>query len=83
MVSSLALQELQEEGAENEMLRTKNENYRLRLERETLANWRLSLGLLVIAALLVGTLIYYRYWLKRNENVWLESKISEALHGRC
>lgn len=62
------------------MLRTKNENYRLRLERETLANWRLSLGLLVIAALLVGILIYYRYWLKRNENVWLESKISEALH---
>lgn len=80
MVSSLALQELQKKEQENEMLRTKNENYRLRLERETLANWRLSLGLLVIAALLVGILIYYRYWLKRNENVWLESKISEALH---
>lgn len=78
-VSSLALQELDQKKQENEILQAKNENYRLKLEKESLIRWRLSFGFTILIISILVFVIYYRYYLKREENQNLERRIKAAL----
>jgi signal transduction histidine kinase len=78
-VDALALQALEEKQQENEILQTKNENYLLELEKENLVRWRLSFGFTIVIMALLVFIIYYRYYLKGQENKNLEERISEAL----
>jgi len=78
-VDALALQALEEKKRENEILQTKNKNYLLELEKENLVRWRLSFGFTIIIISILVFIIYYRYYLKGQENKNLEQRISEAL----
>ena len=78
-VDALALQALEEKKRENEILQTKNKNYRLKLEKENLLRWRLSFGFTIIIISILVFIIYYRYYLKGQENKNLERRISEAV----
>jgi len=78
-VDALALQALEEKKRENEILQTRNENYLLQLEKENLVRWRLSFGFTIILISILVFVIYYRYYLKGQENKNLEQRISEAL----
>lgn len=79
-VNTLAVHDLEKKKQENDMLQAKNENYRLRLEKENLSKWRLSFGFTIMVVLIFVFIIYYRYYLKRVENRNLELRINEALH---
>ncbi len=78
-VNTLFVNDMEKKNRENEMLEAKNENYRLRLDKENLSKWRLSFGFTIIVILILVFIIYYRYYLKRVENKNLESKVKEAL----
>jgi len=78
-VDALALQALEEKKRENEILQTKNKNYLLELDKENLVRWRLSFGFTIIIISILVFVIYYRYYLKGQENKNLEQRISEAL----
>lgn len=78
-VDVLGLQELEEKNRENEILQTKNKNYMLELEKENLVRWRLSFGFTILIISILVFVIYYRYYLKREENKNLEARIAEAL----
>ena len=78
-VDALALQTLEEKQRENEILQAKNKNYLLELDKENLVRWRLSFGFTIIIMSLLVFIIYYRYYLKGQENKNLEERISEAL----
>ncbi|MGQ1787556.1 MULTISPECIES: tetratricopeptide repeat-containing sensor histidine kinase [unclassified Saccharicrinis] len=78
-VNTLAVSDLEKKNRENEILEAKNENYRLRLEKENLSVWRLSFGFTIVVVLILVFIIYYRYYLKREENKNLEIKVKEAL----
>ncbi len=79
-VNTLAVHDLEQEKQENEYLQAKNENYRLRLEKENLSKWRLSFGFTILVVLILVFIIYYRYYLKREENRNLELRIKDALY---
>ncbi len=78
-VNTLAVHDLEQKKQENDILQAKNENYKLRLEKENLSKWRLSFGFTILVILIVVFIIYYRYYLKREENRNLELRIQEAL----
>jgi len=78
-VTTLAVHDLEQKKQENDILQAKNENYRLRLEKENLSKWRLSFGFTILVVLILVFIIYYRYYLKREENRNLELRIKEAL----
>ncbi len=78
-VDALALQALEEKQRENEILQTKNKNYLLELEKENLIKWRLSFGFTILIISILVFIIYYRYYLKGQENKNLEQRIAEAL----
>jgi len=78
-VDVLALQELDKKQQENEILHAKNENYLLQLEKQNLVRWRLSFGFTILIISILVFIIYYRYYLKREENKNLEKRIAEAL----
>ncbi|TRX71119.1 tetratricopeptide repeat protein [Carboxylicivirga sp. M1479] len=78
-VDALALQALEEKQRENEILQTKNKNYLLELDKENLVRWRLSFGFTIVIMALLVFIIYYRYYLKGEENKNLEQRISAAL----
>ncbi|MCU4164477.1 tetratricopeptide repeat-containing sensor histidine kinase [Carboxylicivirga caseinilyticus] len=73
------LQELEEKKKENEILQAKNKNYLLELEKENLVRWRLLFGSTILIISILVFVIYYRYYLKREENKNLEKRIAEAL----
>lgn len=78
-INTLAIHDLEQRNREKQILQAKNENYRLKLEKEALIRWRLSFALIIV---LIGVLAWfsiYRYLVKRNENITLEARISEAL----
>ncbi|WP_430812618.1 MULTISPECIES: tetratricopeptide repeat protein [unclassified Carboxylicivirga] len=79
LVDALALQALEEKQSENEILQTKNKNYLLELEKENLIRWRLSFGFTIIIMALLVFIIYYRYYLKGQENKNLAQRITDAL----
>ncbi|TLX70850.1 sensor histidine kinase [Labilibacter sediminis] len=79
-VNTLAVHDLEKKKQENDMLQAKNENYRLHLEKENLSKWRLSFGFTILVVLILVFIIYYRYYLKGQENRNLELRINEALH---
>lgn len=78
-VATLMMNDIEQKKSENEILEAKNENYRLRLEKENLSMWRLSFGFTILVVLILVFIIYYRYYLKRKENENLEAKVNEAL----
>ena len=78
-VDALALQALEEKQRENEILQTKNKNYLLELEKESLVRWRLSFGFAILIISILVFISYYRYYLKGQENKNLEKRIAEAL----
>jgi signal transduction histidine kinase len=78
--NTLVYQDLEQEKQEKNILQAKNENYRLRLEKENLSKWRMSFGFTILVVLILVFIIYYRYYLKREENRNLELRIKEALH---
>lgn len=78
-VSTLAVNDLEKKNRQNELLEAKNDNYRLRLEKENLTKWRLSFGFTIMVVLILVFIIYYRYYLKREENQNLAAKVKEAL----
>ncbi|MCU4176693.1 tetratricopeptide repeat protein [Carboxylicivirga sp. N1Y90] len=78
-VDVLALQELEEKKRENEILQAKNKNYLLELEKENLGRWRLSFGFTILIISILVFVIYYRYYLKREEIKNLEERIADAL----
>ena len=78
-VNTMAVNNLEKKNRENEMLEAKNDNYRLRLEKENLSKWRMSFGFTILVVLILVFIIYYRYYLKREENKNLETKVKEAL----
>ncbi|MBS2097292.1 tetratricopeptide repeat protein [Carboxylicivirga linearis] len=78
-VDVLGLQELEEKKKENEILQAKNKNYLLELEKENLVRWRLLFGSTILIISILVFVIYYRYYLKREENKNLEKRIAEAL----
>ncbi len=77
--NTLVVHDLEKKTQENDILQAKNENYRLRLEKENLSKWRLSFGFTILVILILVFIIYYRYYLKRVENKTLEQRINEAL----
>ncbi len=77
--NTLVVHDLEKKTQENDILQAKNENYRLRLEKENLSKWRLSFGFTILVILILVFIIYYRYYLKRVENRNLELRIKEAL----
>ncbi len=77
--NTLVVHDLEKKTQENDILQAKNENYRLRLEKENLSKWRLSFGFTILVILIFVFIIYYRYYLKRVENKNLEVRINEAL----
>ncbi len=78
--NTLVVHDLEKKTQENDILQAKNENYRLRLEKENLSKWRLSFGFTILVILILVFIIYYRYYLKRVENQNLEHRIKEALN---
>lgn len=78
-VGTLMMNDIETKNKENEILEAKNENYRLRLQKENLSTWRLSFGFTLLFVLILVFIIYYRYYLKRKENENLESKVNKAL----
>ncbi len=78
--NTLVVHDLEKKTQENDILQAKNENYRLRLEKENLSKWRLSFGFTILVILILVFIIYYRYYLKRVENKNLELRIKEALN---
>ncbi|GAF01480.1 tetratricopeptide repeat protein [Saccharicrinis fermentans] len=78
-IRTLMVNDIEKEKRENEVLEARNENYRLRLEKENLSAWRLSFGFTILVVLILVFVIYYRYYLKREENKNLETKVKEAL----
>ncbi len=78
-INTLAVHDLEQKKQENDILQAKNENYKLRLEKENLSKWRLSFGFTILVVLILVFIIYYRYYLKREENRNLEVRIQEAL----
>ncbi|WP_439185590.1 tetratricopeptide repeat-containing sensor histidine kinase [Carboxylicivirga taeanensis] len=78
-VDVMALQALEEKQRENEILQTKNKNYLLELDKENLIRWRLSFGFAIVIISILVFIIYYRYYLKGQENKNLEQRIAEAL----
>ncbi len=78
-INTLAVHDLEQKKQENDILQAKNENYKLRLEKENLSKWRLSFGFTILVVLILVFIIYYRYYLKREENHNLEVRIQEAL----
>ena len=77
--NTLVVNDLEKKNQENAILQAKNENYRLRLEKENLSKWRMSFGFTILVILILVFIIYYRYYLKRVENMNLEHRINEAL----
>ncbi|MBK3517394.1 tetratricopeptide repeat-containing sensor histidine kinase [Carboxylicivirga marina] len=75
----LSAKAVEEKQRENEILQTKNKNILLELEKENLVRWRLSFGFTIIIMALSVFIIYYRYYLKGQENKNLEQRIAEAL----
>ncbi len=78
-VGTLMMNDIEQKKSENDILEAKNDNYRLRLEKENLSMWRLSFGFTILVVLILVSIIYYRYYLKRKENENLAAKVSEAL----
>lgn len=78
-VDVMALQAIEEKQRENEILQAKNKNFQLELEKENLNRWRLSFGFTIIIISILVFIIYYRYYLKGQENKNLEQRIAEAL----
>ncbi len=78
-VDVMAVQAIEEKQRENEILQAKNKNFSLELEKENLIRWRLSFGFTILIISILVFIIYYRYYLKGQENKNLEQRISEAL----
>ncbi len=78
-VGVLTTLELEEKQRENEILQTKNKNYLLELDKQSLVRWRLSFGFTIFIISILVFIIYYRYYLKREENKNLEERIDGAL----
>lgn len=79
MANSLVISELGIKQQDNLNLQIQLENKQLRLERQSLLNWRLIFGFTIIFTLIGVLIIVYSYYLKRKENRNLNEQIDLAL----
>jgi two-component system, NtrC family, sensor kinase len=78
-INTMAIHDLEQRNREKQILEAKNENYRLKLEKEALVRWRISFAFIILFVVLLAWFAIYRYVLKRRENINLEERIREAL----
>ena len=78
-INTLAIHDLEQKKAENQMLKTNNENYKLKLEKISLVRWRIIFILIIAIVLILTFFAYYRYYIKREENKYLEERIDQEL----
>lgn len=78
-INTLVIHDLEQKNVENQVLKTNNENYKLRLERVSLIRWRIIFILIIFIVLILTFFAYYRYYVKREENKNLEERIDAEL----
>lgn len=79
LTNTLVLYELGQKKQDNEILLTRNENYRLNLEKQSLSKWRIIMGFTIVLVLIAIAIIYYGYRIKRREIFKLGVEVEQAV----